>query len=470
MCNQPIALKTYNSNMVMKNDVILLAFLVFCISAFIFIAYEKYKDNKYVTWDGYVYLVYSKSVLTQNALFLDSIRSPLLSLVIPPNLEVARIMNCIYLLLCSVIVFLLVKKLTGDPLLGFLGGVLTGINPYLLFFTSYTLSDLPAVLFFLAGLLFYFDKRKAMKIVAGILFGFSFVFRPDMAIPMLPFFLFKIKDRSFLKFCVVPFFSIAFALNFLVSSLVFSKPIYPPLQFVLVNFVTEKMAFITQTTSFNDYLWFLKHLISYNTVAFILFAFSLRYLTNLIKNEKYKLVFISFLLLTVVHFFLPKIDSRIYVTKAIPLTTTLAPFAFRNERKQKLLVFSLALVIIMLHLFLLLTYDPPLRVWRIDQIDYKKDGIICSNIPFVYIYFAEKVPCHLIKYFQLPIEKRDINPLRQEIELNGCEYLYIFTHPNFPLAKKEIKALSQEFNVKTLSTGNDFYPVYEVSVYVHSKE
>jgi len=364
---------------------------------------------------------------------------------------------------------LLVKRLTHDSLLGFLGGVLTGINPYLLSFTSYTLSDLPAVLFFLAGLLFYFDKRKAMKIVTGILFGFSFVFRPDMAIPMLPFFLFKIKDRLFLKFCVVPFFSIAFALNFLVSSLVFGRPIYPPLQFVLVNFITEKMAFNTQTTSFNDYFWFLKHLISYNTVPFLLFVFSLRYLTNLIKDEKYRLVFISFLLLTIVHIFLPKIDSRIYVTKAIPLTTILAPFAFRNERKQRLLVFFLALVIVVLHLFLLLTYNPPLKVWRIDQIDYKKSGIICSNIPFVYVYFAEKAPCHLIKYFQLPIEKRGINLLREEIEVNNCDYLYIFTHPDFPVAKKEVEALSQEFNVKTLSTGSDFYPVYEVSIYVYSK-
>jgi hypothetical protein len=446
-----------------RKDGLYLIFLITCLLIIIFVTYNKYKDNKYVTWDGYVYLVYSKSVLTQNKLFLDSIRSPLLSLVIPPHLEIARIMNCAYLLISSVVIFLLVKKLTGSELLGFLGGILIGINPYLLFFTSYTLSDLPAILFFLAGLLFYFNRGKTPNILTGILFGFSFAFRPDMAIPMIPFFLFKIKDRLFLKFCIIPFLSISILLNFLISSLIFGKLIYPPLQFLLVNFVTEKMAFNTQTTQYSDYFWFIKNLINFNAIATFFLLFSLRWFR---KDKNYTIIFLSFLLLTLVHLFLPKIDSRIYVTKAIPLTAILAPFAFKWKKKvEKPLVVFIILGIIISHLILLLNYNPPLKIWRIDQIEYKKEGTICSNIPFVYIYFADKAPCHLLSYFQLPIEKRNITFLIKEIEANHCNYAYIFTHPDFPIVKEEVEYLLQTFNVKILNTGNNLYPVLEVEIF-----
>jgi penicillin-binding protein-related factor A (putative recombinase) len=131
---------------------------------------------------------------------------------------------------------------------------------------------------------------------------------------------------------------------------------------------------------------------------------------------------------------------------------------------NKPLVAFIILGIITSHLILLLNYNPPLKIWRIDQIEYKKEGTICSNIPFVYIYFADKAPCYLLSYFQLPLGKRNITSLLKEIEVNHCNYVYIFTHPDFPIAKKEVEYLSQTFNVKILNTGNNFYPVLEIEI------
>jgi hypothetical protein len=66
-------------------------FVLIVITSFLlFLAYNKYKEDKEVSWDGFVYLVHSYSTITGKKLFLDRIRSPLVVLVKPPNMENAR--------------------------------------------------------------------------------------------------------------------------------------------------------------------------------------------------------------------------------------------------------------------------------------------------------------------------------------------------------------------------------------------
>jgi hypothetical protein len=303
--------------------------LILCTSSFLFITYNKYKDDKYVMWDGYVYLVYSYSVLSEEKLFLDKIRSPLLSLVIPPDLEIARIVNCIYFLVLSIFVFLIVKKLTKNSLLALFGGILVGTNPYLLFFTKYTMSDLPAILFFLIGLYFYFENRKLSELLSGVFFGFSFVFRPDIGVLLLPLFLFKIRDKLFLKYCLSSFLIAAVLLNFLFSSFVFSRWIYPPIEYVRLNFLMKK-SLASQVTSYNDYFWFLRKFVESNIIILPFLLFSVRLLSN---DDIYTRLFIIFVFFTLVYFFAPKVDERIYITKAIPLSTIISSLSFKSNNR-----------------------------------------------------------------------------------------------------------------------------------------
>jgi hypothetical protein len=436
--------------------------LLFSILSFLFLTYTKYKDDKYVTWDGYVYLVYSYSVLSGNKLFLDHIRSPLLSLVIPPDLEIARIVNCIYLLLLSIVVFAIIEKLTNNPLLALFGGILVGTNSYLLFFTKYTLSDLPAILFFCIGLLFYFENKKITEFLSGIFFGFSFIFRPDIGVLLLPPFIFKIRNITFLKFCLTSFLFLSVLVNFLVSSFIFSKWIYPPLHFLLVNFVTEKMAFNTQTTAYTDYFWFLRNFAFFNILLLPFLVFSVRWLG---KDKNYNIVFIVFTFLTLVHSILPKIDARIYVTKSTPLAAILSSFAFRNNKKMKstfiFLIFIILTTIVFLHFFFIWERNP--SIWRVDKIEFKKEGNICSNVPFAYIYFTKREPCHLISYFNIPVERRNISWLTENIRLMKCDYVYVFTYPDISLTWEETMFILHRFNTTILDTVG-MYPVYELKI------
>ena len=413
-------------------------------------------------WDGYVYLVYSYSVLSGEKLFLDKIRSPLLSLVIPPDLELARIANCIYFLLLSIFVFLIVKKLTKNSLLALFGGILVGTNPYLLFFTKYTMSDLPAILFFMIGLYFFFENKKIAEVLSGIFFGFSFVFRPDIGILLIPLFLFKIRDIMFFKYCFSSFLFISVLLNFLVSYFVFNRWIYPPLEFLLINFITEKMAFNTQTTVYTDYLWFFKNFAFFNIAVLPFLLFSIRWIK---EDKNYTTLFITFVFLTVTHLFLPKIDARIYITKATPLAAILASYAFKSEKKKDESISSVLIIIIAAIAFLrlssILDIDP--IFWRVDKIEYKQEGTVCSNFPFAYIYFTKRGPCHMIKYFDIPIEKRNILWLVESINSIKCDYVYIFTYRDTPITFNEIEFIKNNFNISILNP-EDTYPVYEVKL------
>jgi hypothetical protein len=411
-------------------------------------------------WDGYVYLVYSYSVLSGEKLFLDKIRSPLLSLVIPPDLEIARIINCIYFLLASILVFLIIKKLTKNSLLALFGGILVGTNPYLLFFTKYTMSDLPAILFFLIGLFFYFENKKMTELLSGIFFGFSFVFRPDIGILLFPLFLFKIRNIVFLKYCFLSFLFISVGVNFLVSSFIFNKWIYPPFEFLLLNFITEKMAFNTQATVYTDYLWFFKNFAFFNIAVLPFLVFSIRWIK---EDKNYTLLFLTFVFSTVIHLFLPKIDARIYVTKATPLAAILSSYAFKSKRSKSAPLILIIVIVVILFLRLSLIWNINTIVWRIDKIEYKRDGTICSNFPFAYIYFTKREPCHAIWYFNIPVEKRNIPWLAESIKSTNCNYAYIFAHPNIPVTSNEITFIIRNFNTTILDTGG-IYQVYEIKL------
>jgi predicted nucleic acid-binding Zn ribbon protein len=132
--------------------------------------------------------------------------------------------------------------------------------------------------------------------------------------------------------------------------------------------------------------------------------------------------------------------------------------------KSGMLLFFTIAIIIITYLNLFSIWNSKLSIWRADKIEFKRDGKVCSNIPFIYNYFTKRKYCTFILYFLIPVEKRDISWFVDEIRFNECEYVYIFTSPEIPpLSLEEIRFILKNFNTTIIDTGGIF-PVYEMKL------
>lgn len=372
-------------------------------------------------------------------------------------MEIARIFMVIFHLGISIFIFKLIYKLTKNTSISLFGGIIYGINPYMLDFTRFTLSDLPAVFFFILSLYFFFDEDRKSKVISGTFSGLSFIFRPDMGILIAIIFFLNVRNEMNWKYFLPTFLFLAIFLNFISAFLVFKKPLFPPLEFIKVNFIEEKMAFQTQTTNYKNYFWFINRFFEYNKTVIPFFLLSLFSIP--MKNKYYLQFLILFILFSFISIFLPKIDVRIFIKKITPVFSILVAQGLIFLRKNSFLLFVFIGLICLSTINILtsnLWFKYP--VWRPEEVNYKKDGIICSNQPFIYIYI-NKVPAHLLSYFESRSRGKKLNLLEKEIE--RCNYTYLFTHREITfLQAEEIKFLNIKYKVEVHKVGD--YHVYEI--------
>ncbi len=314
--------------------------IVGCFSGY---TYAQYSFNIFVDIDGFSYLNTVGSVW--NAVsgglryWVDPLRSPLLILFIPPQLNIARIAMIAYLLISTGFVYFLARQLTKRVDVAFIASVSFGTIPYLLDFTRKVMSDLPAITLFLAGLYFFIrgfdDDRTRTRdyLISSALMGFSFIVRFDMAIMILPIFvLLLIKDRRNFVAYLGPFLFIGVILELLSSYIYVGRLEYLPWNFVYSNFFTNQWS-VSHITNASFY-YYLPFAFTGEPILFLLSFLSLYFVFSK-RDAKNLLITAMFLFLTVSFFFAPKTDPRVYLVNYFALAALLSSIflaAFLKKR------------------------------------------------------------------------------------------------------------------------------------------
>ncbi|MCW4000031.1 MAG: glycosyltransferase family 39 protein [Candidatus Bathyarchaeota archaeon] len=302
-------------------------------SAFV---YSQYASNYYADIDGFCYLNTVGSIWSHISgglkYWIDPLRSPLLILFIPPEIEVARFLMIAYLLISTLFIFLLVRQLTKRLDFAFVASVAFGTIPYLLDFTRWVMSDLPAIAFFLAGLYAFFHGFEAQQtrtrdyLISSVIMGFSFLIRFDMAILILPLFIYLLfKDRRSFFIYLFPFLFIAVFLETLSTYLYVGQLEYLPWKFVYTNFFTSQWA--VSHVSNAGFYYYLPLAFGFQPLLFLLSFISL-FAVFKVKDTRYLLIASMLIFYTVAFFMAPKTTPRVYVINYFALAILLSTLFF----------------------------------------------------------------------------------------------------------------------------------------------
>jgi hypothetical protein len=313
------------------------------VGSFAAYAYSQYASNFYADIDGFCYLNTVGSVWNNISggikYWIDPLRSPLLILFIPPEINIARFAMIGYLLVSAFFIYLLVRQLTKRDDFAFIASVSFGTIPYLLDFTRQVMSDLPAIALFLAGLYFFFhgfDKQQTRirdYLISSVIMGFSFLIRFDMAILILPIFvLLLLKDRKNFFTYLVPFLFIAVFLQLLSTYLYVGQLEYLPWKFVYSNFFTDQWA--ASHVSNTNFLYYLPLAFNYQPLLFILAFLSLFHVFR-VKDARSLLIAAMLILYTVAFFVAPKTTPRVYIINYFAVAILLSAIFFASLFKQK---------------------------------------------------------------------------------------------------------------------------------------
>jgi hypothetical protein len=459
-----------------KRTLVLLVFSLAIVSVFSTANYLRYFQDKYIDKDGFAYLntVWSVyyNIRSGERLWMDELRSPLLILFIPLDLDVARLTMMGYLLASTLLVFLISHRLTKDGHAAFFASVTFGTLPYLLDFQRKVLSDLPAVTLYLAGVCFLlrgYDSHKGRSVnytISSALMGLGFIVRFDIAIVVLPILIFLIlNDRRRGLLYLIPFLSVAVIVELVSSSLYFGRWIYPPWNFFYSNFFTETFAVtrkgIDLIASENPslgglipvawFLWYPFTALLYEPLLFLLSSLSITAAAKE-RDAKTLLVVLTLAFLTLVFLFSPKIDPRVYVTKYFPLSAILSSvFLGRFVAKDGRALLLLLLVtggILCTHawavnsFFTYPTWDPSKAVEESLTMLESSDRRICTNDVGAVRYFIlkalEREPERIslvnrviqAEYFNTL--EHNMTMLEKELRENDCNVLLYLSHPEIP--------------------------------------
>ncbi len=324
-------------------------------SAFV---YSQHASNLYADIDGFCYLNTVGSVwtfiFTGLKYWVDPLRSPLLVLFIPPEINIARFVMIAYLLISTLFTFLVVQRLTKKAEFSFVASVSFGTIPYLLDFTRWVMSDLPAIAIFLAGLYVFLhgfeEKRTRTRdyLISSTLMGFSFLIRFDMAILILPIFiLLLLKDRKNMVTYLFPFLFIAVFLELLSTYLYVGQLEYLPWKFVYSNFFTNQWA-VSQISNASFY-YYLPLAFGFQPILFCLVFLSLPIVFK-IRDYKTILIATMFIFYTIAFFMAPKTTPRVFVINyfAIAILLTITALSKLTLFQKKLTAKKYPLLIAML--------------------------------------------------------------------------------------------------------------------------
>ncbi len=372
---------------VKENISIKLIVLLVFVFIYSLINFDRSINFEYADYDGFQYLSFSKSVLSGAHFYENVIRSPILALIILPDLVLARIEMIIFHLIAVVLVYLITYEITKNEWASLFSSLLYGVSWWMITFLSSTLSDLPAMVFFLTSLFFWIKDGKNNMFYAGIFSGLAFITRFDIAVLLLPLIVFTFNRKSKRDF-LTPLFLIAVPFELLTSWFVFGRLVYPPLEFFNVNFVYGLAPALANAHD-SGIFFVASKLVELVPLLVFMSLISMIWKRDHNYNKIFALTAFCFLAFSL----LPTPDNRIFMVKLIPLMTILSAYSFlliRDKFRKPLnycLVAIICLIYIIYNLVFLFSVQYP--VWKLSETPCY-EGVVCTNAPPVVNYYCEK--------------------------------------------------------------------------------
>lgn len=386
--------------------------------------FHRSADFEYADLDGFQYLSFSKSVLSGTHFYENTIRSPILAFIILPDLVLARVEMIIFHLIAVTLVYLITYELTKNENASLFSSLLYGVNWWMTTFLVTTLSDLPAMVFFMFSLLLWIRGGKYNTILSGTFAGLAFITRFDTAVILLPIVLFALNKKFKYDF-LTPLFLIAVPFELLTSWLTFGKLVYPPLEFFNVNFVYGLAPALAKG---HETVFFVSKKI-FELSPLLVFASIVSLLK--IKNPNYFRIFSISAFAFLVFSFTPTPDNRIFMVKLIPLMSILSAYTFLliHDKLKKpfnyYLIAAVSLIYIIYNLILIFSVQYP--VWKLSETPCL-NGIMCTNAPPIVNYYCEK---NAIDIHQSGSKHINTNPELDKnstvfFNLKRCDYLIYY--------------------------------------------
>lgn len=365
----------------------ILSFIVISLSVFIFL---KSFNNLDVEGDGFIYLIFSKYNIIGRP-----IRSPIIKFFLIPDIHLARIEMAVFHILNSILIFLIIKKITNKNILGFFGGTLYGTCWWYVDYTRYVLMELPALFFTLLAIYFLTNQNKLKYFISGSLLGLAFIVKPNFGIffIIVSILFFLKKDKSISLF-LISFLLISVFLELLLDYIILKPKIkyliivYTPWELLKFNFFSQ-----VKVGGF------------YNSL-------SLNFLFKRILSAEIN----------------PLIEPlfRWVLFPIIPFFIIGLSFLLKNlySIKTKFLLTCIVLLYFIINSFLLFTLKIP--EFRPDLVQIPKTREIASNYPQAVSYYSGEGSLDI--FLREKYHEADIN--RTFNIINNYKYLVLFDHPS----------------------------------------
>jgi len=486
MCQNIRALFLLFLNDGRARSILFLTCSLIIVGSFAAFAYSQYASNFYADIDGFCYLNTVGSVWSSTfsgiKYWIDPLRSPLLILFIPPEINIARFAMIGYLLVSTFFMYLLVRQITKRDDFAFIASVSFGTIPYLLEFTRQVMSDLPAIALFLAGLYFflrgYDNQRTRVRdyFISSAIMGFCFLIRFDMAILVFPIFvLLLLKDRKNFFVYLAPFLFIAIFLVLLSTYLYVGQLEYLPWKFVYTNFFTDQWA--VSHVSNTNFFYYLPLAFTFQPVLFIC-AFLSLCLVFKFRDSKSLLIAAMLIFFTLAFFVAPKTTPRVFVINYFAIAILLSVISLtafsRHRIFQKKSILKWIPIAIMIGVLLIpniaLQTQFPYSSWNPQEpiqklVDDGKfaDKSILSNcfqglIFFISITNSSSKPLPPISKINqidcILMPEHDVTVLAEELEKKQYDLLLYFEYPELSNFKpEELAYLMQNYPFEILPCG-----------------
>jgi len=324
---------------------IIFSFLTFLL----FLNFLKALPYELLTFDGLRYLQMAKSFWSFKFDYILPYRSPLVSILLIPDVRLARV-EIIFLYIASCYLFYLFVKERLKVKEAIFSLILFSFCWWNILFTSEIATEYFSIFLLLLG--FVINNY----LFRSVFLSFSFLLRPDFVVFILPFLIFLEKEKKVFFLFLISSFLIDFFL-FLIF--------YKSINISFLNFFFEN--FFKKTPwkiSPGSFYWvrFLQTLPYYFLLLLGTFCVKMR------KNEKR--FFISSLILVCLLGFLPFTNDRIFFLKILPLASISGAFLLKKLKGYGCLILFL-FIFINTFIVAFIQYPPWLKEMK-----------CCSSSPF----------------------------------------------------------------------------------------
>jgi len=287
-----------------------LMFVLSLLSLLLILNFVKALPYKLLTYDGFQYLRMSESFWSFKFDYILPYRSPLISLLLIPNIKLARIeLIFTYITLCFFFYIFVKEKLKIKNAIFSL--ILFSLCWWNILFTSEIATEYLSLFFLFLGFL------TNNYLSRSIYLSFSFLVRPDSIIFILPFFLFLERDKRVIIFFIV--------FSFLIDIFLFSF-FYKKFNVSFLNFFVENFFERTPWKISPGGLFFIRFLQILPHYALLLVG-----VLYMKIGKKERNFFLSSLFLVFLLGFLPFTNDRIFFLKILILASISGTFLLRDK-------------------------------------------------------------------------------------------------------------------------------------------